>query len=497
MCSAKMRYWLMQRSIRKVEQTTRLDVELRSVLPVVEAVRGVAMLLGKGATSSPWSSNVLSGLAFPGDYYQFGVAAGFTLSLYREAFPEVRFWGFDSFGGLPDDGGDDLRRDNWWVGKFKSSDNPEAFAKMLADKHGGSEKTGFVVGYFNETLKPELRALRGMRPAVFVDIDVDLYSSAIHVLDFLFKNGLVRVGTVFHYDDWTSCYCTSQCRGYGEPHPERRQLAELCEPRAHVEAALKYGVRFLCVSGACRRASSAACDVHHHHTAIFVVTSIEGACVGGGGHCRDRLVSASHGIEISEDELVKWARKSRECQVGLHHRLMEPVKAGCFDSTFSYCGCCAADFGPKGNPVCWEHYHGSYEQCCRKEDVSGEAARGAVQTELMDDSSADLGFNKHEASDLVLDDPSAKRGFKEDDVADDVSLLPGDLLCWTDALGGYARFKALRDICCANTSNIVVVGCWNDELTYERCCTRAGGAYGVRNGAATEVVLAEASNREE
>jgi hypothetical protein len=35
-----------------------------------------------------------------------------------------------------------------------------------------------------------------------VDIDVDLYSSTITVLDFMFRNNLIGKGTLLFYDDW-------------------------------------------------------------------------------------------------------------------------------------------------------------------------------------------------------------------------------------------------------------------------------------------------------
>ena len=41
-----------------------------------------------------------------------------------------------------------------------------------------------------------------MKPAAYVDIDVDLYKSTVLALDFLFRNKLIQVGTLIGYHDW-------------------------------------------------------------------------------------------------------------------------------------------------------------------------------------------------------------------------------------------------------------------------------------------------------
>ena len=40
------------------------------------------------------------------------------------------------------------------------------------------DNTHVIPGFFNESLTPGLAVARGMRPALYVDIDVDLYSQA-------------------------------------------------------------------------------------------------------------------------------------------------------------------------------------------------------------------------------------------------------------------------------------------------------------------------------
>lgn len=48
-----------------------------------------------------------------------------------------------------------------------------------------------------------------MKPALLVDVDSDLYTSAYDNLDFVFGNNLVLPGTVIGYDDWWFNSCTA------------------------------------------------------------------------------------------------------------------------------------------------------------------------------------------------------------------------------------------------------------------------------------------------
>jgi len=40
-----------------------------------------------------------------------------------------------------------------------------------------------------------------------IDVDSDIYSSAVTVLDWMFKHEKVRPGTVIGYDDWMDYVC--------------------------------------------------------------------------------------------------------------------------------------------------------------------------------------------------------------------------------------------------------------------------------------------------
>eukprot|EP00747_Dinoflagellata_sp_TGD_P108676 gnl/TRDRNA2_/TRDRNA2_170484_c4_seq2.p1 gnl/TRDRNA2_/TRDRNA2_170484_c4~~gnl/TRDRNA2_/TRDRNA2_170484_c4_seq2.p1 ORF type:complete len:228 (-),score=23.38 gnl/TRDRNA2_/TRDRNA2_170484_c4_seq2:96-779(-) len=148
-------------------------------------------------------------------------------------------WNFDAFMGLPEP----TAKDKEFIGEekvykegelvktikhecpscWKGSWNPQGPATSRDPKevqrfamrfinfiNSTSEdyhyQTGFVVGFYNESLTPTLASQRGMKPALYVDIDCDLYDSSWQALDWLFASGLMvqgPTGTFVYFDDWT------------------------------------------------------------------------------------------------------------------------------------------------------------------------------------------------------------------------------------------------------------------------------------------------------
>ena len=60
----------------------------------------------------------------------------------------------------------------------------------------------FVKGFYDKSLTPELVRERNMKPALFVEIDCDLYVSTIQALDWMLREKLIVVGTLIGYDDF-------------------------------------------------------------------------------------------------------------------------------------------------------------------------------------------------------------------------------------------------------------------------------------------------------
>lgn len=146
------------------------------------------------------------------DIYQFGTYTGQSMkSIWSGLTPFAkqidRFFGFDSFCGLPDDSENSVQ--NWSEGQFDAREHFKT--KSVADAVSITQKfleenitvpVILIPGFFNESLTEELVQTHKLKPALYVDIDVDLYSSAVTVLDFLAKNDIITYGTIIGYDDW-------------------------------------------------------------------------------------------------------------------------------------------------------------------------------------------------------------------------------------------------------------------------------------------------------
>ena len=193
------------------------------------------------------------------DIYEFGVYTGGSLGVIRTLWEQNhlalgRVWAFDSFVGLQKGAAIPGESTSWHDGYFSAADalginsltelkhrllqkitGKRSIAEAKQDWFG--KKLTFIAGYFNESLRPGLVQTWQMKPARYVDIDVDQYLPAVQVLDWMFSQGLIRVGTYIFYDDIGST-------------PEKWVAGEA---KAHLEMASKYGVRFRLVYNSCIR----------------------------------------------------------------------------------------------------------------------------------------------------------------------------------------------------------------------------------------------------
>jgi len=140
-----------------------------------------------------------------GDYLEFGVYAGTTLSCMHEALVEegldhVRLFGFDSFEGLPKTTHEDdtARLGIWRPGDLEV---PLELARANLTRRGVAwERVTLVKGWFDQTLTPELVEEHGIRKAGVIMIDSDLYSSARTALEFCAP--FILDEAVLLFDDW-------------------------------------------------------------------------------------------------------------------------------------------------------------------------------------------------------------------------------------------------------------------------------------------------------
>jgi O-methyltransferase len=126
----------------------------------------------------------------PIDYLEFGVYRGDTIRFWADLNrdPGSRFWGFDSFEGLPED----------WTGAFRT------MPKGTFDTGGAvpeidDARVGFVKGWFQHSLPPFLEGF-APRNRLVVHCDADLYSSTLFVLCKL--DPILKPGSIVIFDEF-------------------------------------------------------------------------------------------------------------------------------------------------------------------------------------------------------------------------------------------------------------------------------------------------------
>ncbi|MAF25447.1 hypothetical protein CL634_07725 [bacterium] len=160
----------------------------------------------------PWDKNELSAV------YQFGVFTGKSICEIHRNFKETNknidiIYGFDSFEGLPECTNQERKEAiekhgeyQWKAGDFNSHewhgvDDARQHLEIVFEKYLDRE-IKLIEGWFENTLNENTIKEYDLKPALFVDIDVDIYSSCYEVLDFLFKYGIAVPGTTLGFDDW-------------------------------------------------------------------------------------------------------------------------------------------------------------------------------------------------------------------------------------------------------------------------------------------------------
>lgn len=124
----------------------------------------------------------------PIEYMEFGVADGASLiswlNLRRDS--NSRFWGFDSFEGLPEE---------WYKHRPKGT-----FARGGKPPEISDPRLKFVVGWFQETLPSFLRTFTP-QGRIIVHNDSDLYSATLFTLTQL--NSIAAPGTIIIFDEFS------------------------------------------------------------------------------------------------------------------------------------------------------------------------------------------------------------------------------------------------------------------------------------------------------
>jgi len=142
----------------------------------------------------------------PVDYLEFGVAGGesFRAWLQLSSHAQSRFFGFDSFEGLPE---------NW------QSDSPRgAYSTGGQIPHVDDARATFVKGLFQDTVDDfSLGFTRKNR--LVLHMDADLYSSTLYVLMTMQRH--IRPGTIILFDEFTA-------RGFTDEYAALEDFCTAC-----------------------------------------------------------------------------------------------------------------------------------------------------------------------------------------------------------------------------------------------------------------------------
>lgn len=164
------------------------------------------------------------GAATKGDYYEFGVFKGFTFwnaqqKANAENLDKMRFFGFDSFAGLPEiEGLDITANEEFYEGQYNCS--KQDVEKNLDARGVDWQRTHLIEGYFDKTLTDKTKEQYKAKKIAIALIDCDLYSSTVDVLNFI--DGMLLEGTVLMFDDW-NCFNKDDEKGQRKAFAEFKQ----------------------------------------------------------------------------------------------------------------------------------------------------------------------------------------------------------------------------------------------------------------------------------
>jgi hypothetical protein len=150
-----------------------------------------------------------------GDYFEFGChrCRTFRMALTearRHNLSAMKFVAFDSFEGLPGPTSD-TTVETWKSGALTTSEAD--FMRMVRDHGIYVDNVRTVKGFYKQSLTNVLQKelFNSGNKAMLVNIDCDLYESAVPVFQFI--DALLQEGTVIYIDDLFTGYKGSPHKG--------------------------------------------------------------------------------------------------------------------------------------------------------------------------------------------------------------------------------------------------------------------------------------------
>ena len=120
------------------------------------------------------------------DYLEFGVSRGFSFRWWAQniTHAEARFYGFDTFTGLPE---------NW--GPFKKGDMSNSNEPPKMD----DARVSFFQGLFQQTVPGFIKSYQPNKRRI-IHMDADLYSSTLYALTTL--SPFIQKGDIIFFDEF-------------------------------------------------------------------------------------------------------------------------------------------------------------------------------------------------------------------------------------------------------------------------------------------------------
>lgn len=146
----------------------------------------------------------------PFNYYEFGTGEGHSMKMYVKALiwflkdekkyekiSSANIFAFDSFKGLPLQSSERDSNPGWHERLFEYDERSLTDTVQRKLRFKGKFRT--IVGYYEDSLTPELRKELSDDPPSIVNVDCDYYSSTKTVLEWI--KPILQDGTIFHFDD--------------------------------------------------------------------------------------------------------------------------------------------------------------------------------------------------------------------------------------------------------------------------------------------------------
>lgn len=123
----------------------------------------------------------------PIDFFEFGVARGLSFKWWVQniTHKDSKFYGFDTFTGLPEDWG------KFKVGDFSSGNLPPEI---------NDTRVSFHQGLFQQSLLPFLKNYNPEKRKI-IHLDADLYSSTLYLLTTLYP--YLKSGDILFFDEFS------------------------------------------------------------------------------------------------------------------------------------------------------------------------------------------------------------------------------------------------------------------------------------------------------